>query len=58
MKNKIVMYAVALAFAMYILIEMVNWSSPKFFDYSMIVIYAICVILAALNVVLYFKKRG
>jgi len=57
MKN--IGYVVALAFALYVLTDMVNWQEPKFFDYSMIVIYSICFLLAILNIALYFtKKRG
>lgn len=55
MKN--IGYVAALAFALYILTDMVDWKEPKFFDYSMIVIYSLCLILVILNIVVYFKKR-
>ncbi len=55
MKN--IGYVTALAFALYILTDMVNWKEPKFFDYSMIVIYSLCLILVIFNIVVYFKKK-
>jgi len=55
MKN--IGYVVALVFALYVLTDMVNWQEPKFFDYSMIVIYSICILLTILNIVLYLMKR-
>jgi len=55
MKN--IGYVVALAFALYILTDMVDWKDPKSFDYSMIVIYSLCVILVIVNIIVYFTKR-
>jgi len=55
MKN--IGYVAALAFALYILTDMVTWNEPKFFDNSMIVIYSLCVILVFVNIVVYFMKR-
>ncbi len=55
MKN--IGYVVALAFAYYILTDMVNWKNPSAFDYSMIIIYSICLILVIVNIVLYFMKK-
>ncbi len=55
MKN--IGYVAALAFALYILTDMVNWNEPKFFDYSMIVIYSLCLVLVIVNIVVYFKKK-
>ncbi len=55
MKN--IGYVAALAFALYILTDMVNWKEPKFFDYSMIVIYSLCLVLVIFNIVVYFKKK-
>ena len=46
------------AFAIYALINMMNWKQPGFFDVSMIVIYSLCLILVILNVIVYFKKEG
>jgi len=55
MKN--IGYVAALAIALYILTDMVNWKEPKFFDYSMIVIYSLCLVLVIFNIVVYFKKK-
>ncbi len=55
MKN--ISYAISFAFALYILIEVVNWSEPKFFDYSIIAIYTICLLLVTLNIVLLIIKK-
>ena len=55
MKN--IGYVAAFAFALYILTDMVNWKEPKFFDYSMIVIYSLCLVLVIFNIVVYFKKK-
>ncbi len=55
MKN--IGYVAALALALYILTDMVDWSEPKFFDYFMIVTYSLCLILVIFNIVMYFKKR-
>jgi len=55
MKN--IGYVVAFAFAIYALINMVNWKQPGFFDVSMIIIYSFCLILVILNIIVYFKKR-
>ena len=54
---KIFFNVLALLVAAYILIVMVDWTEPKFFDYSMIVIYALTLILVVVNFVLYFKKK-
>ena len=56
MKN--IVYVAAFAFAIYALINMVNWKQPGFFDVSMIVIYSLCLILVVLNAIVYFKKEG
>jgi len=54
---KIFFNILALLVAAYILIVMVDWTEPKFFDYSMIIIYALTLILVVVNIVVYFMKR-
>lgn len=55
MKN--IGYVIALAFALYILTDMVNWKEPRFFDYSMIILYSLCLILVIVNIIVYFMRR-
>jgi hypothetical protein len=58
MKNYInVVYVVALAFAIYTLTYLVNWKEPKFYDYSMIILYSICLVLVIINIIVYIKKK-
>lgn len=54
--KKIFFNIITFLVAIYILVVMVNWKEPKFFDYSMIIIYSLCLILVIVNIGFYFKK--
>jgi len=46
----------SLAFSIYILTNLVNWKAPGFFDYSIIIIYSVCLILVGINITLNIKR--
>ena len=42
---------------LYILTVIVNWSDPKFFDYSIIAIYIACAVLVIVNLFILKQKN-